>query len=140
MQGTWCDRGGRELLDPATISGAITMARENARGVRESLSADVFEALNAAHLAGIRGPIVATSPAYALYRVVERLAVVVGRSTGRLPRDGSSVPVPGAFPGTSGHDGPRCSVRHDQLWPEGGPVATLRSAASSTRSCVPSTH
>ena len=68
--------------DPATISGAITMARENARGVRESLSADVFEALNAAHLAGIRGPIVATSPAYALYRVVERLAVVVGRSTG----------------------------------------------------------
>lgn len=117
--------------DPATIAGAITMARENARGVRESLSADVFEAINAAHLAGIRGPIVATSPAYALYRVVERLAVVVGQIDWTVPRDEGYLFL------SLG----RClerldmvarvlAVRHDQLWPEGGPVATLRAGAA----------
>lgn len=117
--------------DPATISGAITMARENARGVRESLSADVFEGLNAAHLAGIRGPIVATSPAYALYRVVERLAVVVGQIDWTVPRDEGHLFL------SLGRSLERLdmmarvlAVRHDQLWPEGGPVATLRSAAA----------
>lgn len=107
------------------------MARENARGVRESLSADVFEALNAAHLAGIRGPIVATSPAYALYRVVERLAVVVGQIDWTVPRDEGHLFL------SLGRSLERLdmmarvlAVRHDQLWPEGGPVATLRSAAS----------
>lgn len=116
--------------DPATISGAITLARENARGVRESLSADVFEAMNAAHLAGIRGPIVATSPAYALYRVVERLAVVVGQIDWTVPRDEGYLFL------SLGRSLERMdmmarvlAVRHDQLWPEGGPVATLRSAA-----------
>lgn len=117
--------------DPATISGAITMARENARGVRESLSADVFEAINAAHLAGIRGPIVATSPAYALYRVVERLAVVVGQIDWTVPRDEGYLFL------SLGRSLERLdmvarvlAVRHDQLWPEGGPVATLRAAAA----------
>lgn len=117
--------------DPATISGAITMARENARGVRESLSADVFEALNAAHLAGIRGPIVATSPAYALYRVVERLAVVVGQVDWTVPRDEGYLFL------SLGRSLERMdmmsrvlAVRHDQLWPEGGPVATLRASAA----------
>ena len=117
--------------DPATISGGITMARENARGVRESLSADVFEALNAAHLAGIRGPMVATSPAYALYRVVERLAVVVGQIDWTVPRDEGHLFL------SLGRSLERLdmmarvlAVRHDQLWPEGGPVATLRSAAA----------
>lgn len=117
--------------DPATVAGAITMARENARGVRESLSADVFEALNAAHLAGIRGPIVATSPAYALYRVVERLAVVVGQVDWTVPRDEGYLFL------SLGRSLERLdmvsrvlAVRHDQLWPEGGPVATLRSAAA----------
>ncbi len=116
--------------DPATISGAITLARENARGVRESLSADVFEAMNAAHLAGIRGPIVATSPAYALYRVVERLAVVVGQIDWTMPRDEGFLFL------SLGRSLERLdmmarvlAVRHDQLWPEGGPVATLRAAA-----------
>ncbi len=117
--------------DPATISGAITMARENARGVRERLSADVFEALNAAHLAGISGPIVATSPAYALYRVVERLAVVVGQVDWTVPRDEGYLFL------SLGRSLERLdmmarvlAVRHDQLWPEGGPVATLRAAAA----------
>jgi uncharacterized alpha-E superfamily protein len=117
--------------DPATISGSITMARENARGVRESLSADVFEALNAAHLAGIRGPMVRTSPAYALYRVVERLAVVVGQIDWTVPRDEGYLFL------SLGRSLERLdmmarvlAVRHDQLWPEGGPVATLRAAAA----------
>lgn len=117
--------------DPATVAGSITMARENARGVRESLSADVFEALNAAHLAGIRGPVVATSPGYALYRVVERLAVVVGQVDWTVPRDEGYLFL------SLGRSLERLdmmtrvlAVRHDQLWPEGGPVATLRSAAS----------
>lgn len=118
-------------VDPATISGAITMARENARGVRESLSADVFEALNAAHLAGISGPMVATSPAYALYRVVERLAVVVGQVDWTVPRDEGYLFL------SLGRSLERLdmvsrvlAVRHDQLWPEGGPVATLRASAA----------
>jgi uncharacterized alpha-E superfamily protein len=117
--------------DPATIAGSITMARENARGVRESLSADVFEALNAAHLAGISGPIVATSPAYALYRVVERLAVVVGQVDWTVPRDEGYLFL------SLGRSLERLdmvsrvlAVRHDQLWPEGGPVATLRASAA----------
>lgn len=117
--------------DPATIVGAITMGRENARAVRESLSADVFEAFNAAHLAGVRGPVVVTSPGYALYRVVERLAVVVGQVDWTVPRD------EGYLFFTLGRALERLdmmsrilAVRHDQLWPEGGPVATLRATAA----------
>ncbi|MBK6761821.1 MAG: alpha-E domain-containing protein [Micrococcales bacterium] len=120
-----------DSADPATIAGAITLARENARGVRERLPADVFEGLNAAHLAGIRGPIVATSPAYALYRVVERLAVVVGQIDWTVPRDEGYLFL------SLGRSLERLdmmarllAVRHDQLWPEGGPVATLRAAAA----------
>ncbi len=117
--------------DPATVAGAITMARENARGVRESLSADVFEAMNAAHLAGIRGPIVATSPAYALYRVVERLAVVVGQIDWTVPRDeGYLFQSLGRSLERMDKMARVLAVRHDQQWPEGGPVATLRSAAA----------
>lgn len=117
--------------DPATISGAITLARENARGVRERLSADVFEALNTAHMAGISGPIVATSPAYALYRVVERLAVVVGQVDWTVPRDEGYLFLSlGRCLERMDMMSRVLAVRHDQLWPEGGPVATLRAAAA----------
>jgi uncharacterized alpha-E superfamily protein len=48
----------REVLDllaydgdnPSSIAGALTAARENARGVREALSGEIWECLNATHL------------------------------------------------------------------------------------------
>ena len=68
---------------------------------------------------------------YALYRVVERLAVVVGQIDWTVPRDEGYLFL------SLGRSLERLdmmarvlAVRHDQLWPEGGPVATLRSAAA----------
>lgn len=48
----------REVLDrlaydgdnPSSIAGSLSSARENARGVREALSSEIWEALNATHL------------------------------------------------------------------------------------------
>ena len=35
---------------PSTIIGSVAAARDNARAVRDSLSGDIYEALNSAHL------------------------------------------------------------------------------------------
>jgi uncharacterized alpha-E superfamily protein len=48
-------RGVLELLafdaeDPSSIAGSLSAARENARGVREALSAEIWECLNTTHL------------------------------------------------------------------------------------------
>ena len=58
----------REVLDllaydgdnPSSIAGSLSAARENARGVREALSGEIWECLNATHLElprpGVGGP------------------------------------------------------------------------------------
>lgn len=117
--------------DHSTIGGAIAAARENARGIRDQLSVEVFEALNSTHIALSRGIVASASPGVALHRVVERLLVVYGVVEWTMSRDEGYLFL---------HLG-RCleridmtarllGVRHDQLWPESGPVATLRASGA----------
>ena len=74
---------------PSTVAGAIASARANALAVRDVLSVEVFEALNAAHLSVVRGLglVRVDSPGVALHRVVERLLVVHGVIAWAMPRD-----------------------------------------------------
>ena len=46
----------------STIVGSIGAARENARSIRDQMSGEVFEALNATHIALSRGMVFAASP------------------------------------------------------------------------------
>jgi uncharacterized alpha-E superfamily protein len=117
--------------DAATIVGAIAAARENARSIRDQLSGDSYEALNGTHLALGRGMVFGASPGVALHRVVERLLVVNGVIEWTMPRDEGYL-----FLGL-GRSLERIDmtarllgVRHDQLWPERGPGATLRAAGA----------
>ncbi|MEZ5114761.1 MAG: alpha-E domain-containing protein [Candidatus Nanopelagicales bacterium] len=114
---------------PATISGSVSGARENARAIRDTISSDVYEALNGAYLALSRGLALAASPGVALHRVIERLLVVNGVLQWTMPRDEGYLFM------DLGRSLERIdmtvrlmNVRHDQLWPETGPVATLRAA------------
>lgn len=116
---------------PATVAGAVAAARENARAVRDALSGDVFEALNSAHLALARGIAFGASPGVALHRVMERLLMVHGVVDWTMPRDEAYLFL------ALGRSLERIdmttrllAVRHDQLWPDSGPVATLRAAGA----------
>ncbi len=117
--------------DASTIVGATSAARENARSVRDQLSGEVFEALNATHIALSRGMVYAASPGVALHRVQERLLTVNGIIEWTMSRDEGYLFL------TLGRSLERIDmtarllgVRHDQLWSEGGPVATLRAAGA----------
>ncbi len=117
--------------DASTIVGAIASARENARGIRDQLSVEVFEALNATHIALSRGRVHAASPGVALHRVEERLLTVNGIIEWTMSRDEGYLFL------SLGRSLERIDmvarllgVRHEQLWPEGGPVATLRAAGA----------
>jgi uncharacterized alpha-E superfamily protein len=44
------DRLAYDTANPSSIAGALAAARENARGVRESLSGEIWECLNTTHL------------------------------------------------------------------------------------------
>ncbi|MCB0918641.1 MAG: alpha-E domain-containing protein [Actinobacteria bacterium] len=120
-----------EPEDTSTIIGSITVARENARGVRDQLSAEVFEALNATHIALRRGMVSVASPGVALHRVVERLQVVHGVIEWTMPRDeGYRFLTLGRGLERIDMTARMLGVRHDQLWPETGPPATLRAAGA----------
>jgi uncharacterized alpha-E superfamily protein len=119
-----------DIANPSTVIGSVAAARENARSVRDALSGDVFEALNSAHLTLTRGLTAAASPSASMYRVLERLMVVNGAVEWTMPRD------EGHFFLSLGRALERIDmtsrlldVRHDLVWPDTGPVATLRSAA-----------
>lgn len=117
--------------DPSTISGAVASARDNARAIRESLSQDTFEALNAAHLAISRGIAFAASPGVALHGVLERLLVVNGVVDWTMPRDEAyHFMMLGRELERIDMVGRLLAVRHDLLWPSSGPAATLRAAAA----------
>jgi uncharacterized alpha-E superfamily protein len=118
-------------LDPSTIAGAVASARSNARAIRDSLSQDTFEALNAAHLALSRGIAFAASPGVALHGVLERLLVVNGVVDWTMPRDEAyHFMVLGRELERIDMVGRLLSIRHDLLWPSSGPVATLRAAGA----------
>jgi uncharacterized alpha-E superfamily protein len=117
--------------DSSTIVGAIAAARENARSVRDQLSGEVFEALNATHIALSRGMVFAASPGVALHRVVERLLVVHGVIEWTMSRDeGYLFMSLGRSLERIDMTARLLGVRHDQLWPESGPVATLRASGA----------
>jgi uncharacterized alpha-E superfamily protein len=117
----------------STVAGAIASARANALAVRDVLSVEVFEALNAAHLAVVRGMglVRVDSPGVSLHRVVERLLVVHGVIAWAMPRDEAyHFLVLGRSLERIDMTARLLAVQHDALWPESGPVATLRSAAA----------
>lgn len=118
---------------PSTVAGAIASARANALAVRDVLSVEVFEALNAAHLSVVRGLGLSRvdSPGVALHRVVERLLVVHGVIAWAMPRDEAyQFFVLGRSLERIDMTARLLAVQHDALWPESGPVAALRSAAA----------
>jgi uncharacterized alpha-E superfamily protein len=117
----------------STVAGAIAAARANALAVRDVLAVEVFEALNAAHLSVVRGLGLARveSPGVALHRVVERLLVVHGVIAWAMPRDEAyHFLVLGRSLERIDMTARLLAVQHDAVWPESGPVATLRSAAA----------
>lgn len=115
--------------DPSTVRGAVAAARENARAVRDQLSVDVFEALNAAHISLSRGLLFAASPGVGLHRVVERLLVGYGVVEWTMSRDEGYLFLSlGRSLERMDMTARLLAVRHDQLWPESGPVATLRAS------------
>lgn len=118
-------------LDQSTIAGAVSAARSNARAIRDSLSQDTFEALNAAHLALSRGIAFTASPGVALHRVLERLLVVNGVVDWTMPRDEAyHFMVLGRELERIDMVGRLLAIRHDLLWPASGPAATLRAAGA----------
>jgi uncharacterized alpha-E superfamily protein len=117
----------------STVAGAIAAARANALAVRDVLSVEVFEALNAAHLSVVRGLGLARvdSPGVALHRVVERLLVVHGVIAWSMPRDEAyHFLVLGRSLERIDMTARLLAVQQDAVWPESGPLAALRSAAA----------
>ncbi len=115
----------------STIVGAVSSARDNARAIRDSLSVDTYEALNAAHMDLSRGLALRGSPGVALYKVLERLLVVNGVIDWTMPRDEAyRFMCLGMEIERIDMIGRLLAVRHDQLWPTAGPLATLRSAGA----------
>jgi uncharacterized alpha-E superfamily protein len=97
--------------------------------VRDQISVDIFEALNSAHISLSRGLLFATSPGVGLHRVVERLLVAHGVIEWTMSRDEGYLFIAlGRSLERLDMTSRLLAVRHDQLWPESGPVATLRSA------------
>jgi uncharacterized alpha-E superfamily protein len=116
---------------PSTVVGSVAAARENARSVRDTISGDVFEALNGAHLMLTRGLTVAASPGASMHRVLERLLLVNGAIEWTMPRDdGHHFLLLGRSHEPIDMTGRLLDVRHDLVWPDTGAVATLRSAAA----------
>jgi uncharacterized alpha-E superfamily protein len=121
--------GGPE--DPSTVAGAVAAARENARGVRDALSGDIFESLNAAYLMLTTGEVIESSPGVALHEVMERLLQVHGVVDWTMPRDEGYIFLRlGRALERMDMVARLLAVRHELLWPESGPVATLRSAGA----------
>ena len=116
---------------PSTVAGAVSAARDNARSIRESLSSDTYEALNATHLQLAGGVGSGSSPGVALYRVLERLLVVNGVVEWTMPRDEAHhFLVLGRELERIDMMGRLLSIRHDLLWPTAGSLAILRATGS----------
>lgn len=117
--------------NPSSIAGAVSAARDNARAIRESLSGDTYEALNATHLLLSRGMRTTASPGVTLYRILERLLVVNGVVDWTMPRDEAHhFLVLGRELERIDMMARLLSIRHDLLWPAAGPVAILHATGS----------
>lgn len=87
-------RGVLDLLafdqdNPSSIAGALSAARENARGVREALSGEIWECLNATHLELPRRMAAARQfgPAPFFAYVRQRAAMLSGYVASTISRD-----------------------------------------------------
>jgi uncharacterized alpha-E superfamily protein len=87
-------RGVLDLLafdqdNPSSIAGSLCAARENARGVREALSGEIWECLNATHLELPRRVAAARQfgPAPFFTYVRQRAAMLAGYVTSTISRD-----------------------------------------------------
>jgi len=117
----------------STIIGSVAAARDNARAVRDSLSAETFEALNTAYLNLVRGVVITSAPGVTMHRLMERLLTVNGVIDWTMPRDEAyQFLVLGRELERIDMVGRLLAVRHDQLWPSAGPSATLRAAGAQT--------
>ncbi len=117
--------------NPSTVIGAVAAARESARSVRDTVSGDVFESLNGAHLMLTRGLTTAASPAASMHRVIERLLLVDGAIEWTMPRDeGHWFLSLGRALERIDMTARLLDVRHDHVWPDAGAVAILRAAAA----------
>lgn len=115
--------------DAGTVAGSVSAARENARAIRDAVSGELFEALNAAYLALPRSLRRLSSPGVVLHGVLERLAVVAGVLDWTMPRDEALLFLRlGRSVERIDMTARLLAVRHDLGWPEGGPATTLRAA------------
>jgi len=80
---------GYQADNPSSIVGALLAARQNARGVRESLSADIWECLNTTHheLPQRIGSARAFGPAPFFSYIRQRAAMLAGYADGTMSRD-----------------------------------------------------
>ena len=87
--GTLAHRLAFRRDDAGSIAGALVAARENARGVREALSSELWEALNATYhsLAAQENAAGRHGPGGFFRYVRERAAVVAGLLDATMPRD-----------------------------------------------------
>lgn len=119
--------------DPGTISGSVHAARENARAIRDALSGEVFEALNAVDMRlslAVSKPDI-RSPGVLLHGVLERLAVVHGVIDWTSPRDEGYLFLRlGRTLERIDMTSRLLAVHHEAMWPESGPVAMLRATGA----------
>lgn len=121
--------GGKD--DPSTIVGAVSAARENARSVRDAVPGDLFEALNNLRNLATGGAVHTDIPGVGLRRVLDGLAAAVGIAQWVNPRDESHLFMElGSVLERIDMMGRLLEIRHDALWPEGGPATTLRATGA----------
>jgi uncharacterized alpha-E superfamily protein len=80
---------GFDVDNPSSIAGALSAARENARGARETISSEMWEALNVTwhSLTARRVAAEHLGPALFLGFVRERSALLAGRAESTMSRD-----------------------------------------------------
>lgn len=117
--------------DPSTIVGAVSAARENARSVRDAVPGDLFEAMNNLRNLATGGEVFTDIPGIGLRRVLDGLAAVGGIAQWVNPRDeGHLFMELGSALERIDMMGRLLEIRHDAMWPEGGPATALRASGA----------
>lgn len=120
-----------DTSQPSTVIGAVAAVRTNALAVRDSMSADIFEVINASYLALNDGFKVQGSLGVSLHKVLDQLHRVFGVIEWTMARDSSYLFLSlGRSLERIDMTARLLSVRHDQLWPTAGPVTALRAAGA----------
>ncbi len=78
-----------DASDTCSITGSLTAARENARGARDAISAEMWECLNATYhaLGAQMAPVAGPGPHGFLRFVKERAAIMAGLADSTMSRD-----------------------------------------------------